>query len=193
MQYRTLLFVSLISVIGLQSAYGFGCPHLPVVKDFNVNAFMGTWYQQASKGTFWFQGPGSCAKAEYALVDTGSVSVHNSQKGLFGEQNVEGTAVLSDPKSGEGTLKVTLHTPVGQQTADLSVLATDYNNFAILCSCKTVIIPFKSCWILTRKQKLEGDDKTDVDKKIDAAFDHINQNKDTPKRSAFSVTSQNNC
>ncbi|KAG8286510.1 apolipoprotein D-like [Homalodisca vitripennis] len=171
------------------------CPNLTPVQSFNVAKYLGTWYQQASFGTFFSQGFSRCAKAEYTLDSaSGKIHLKNSQKTIFGkDEAVSGTVALADPTKNEGKLDISLELPFGTVKGQLLVLATDYDNYAIVYSCRTFFgYPMKHAWILTRKQDLEGDDKTKVEALVDAALTDISS-KGGPKKTDFWKTCQKNC
>nr|AEA76321.1 polycalin [Mamestra configurata] len=111
------------------------CPTVTGVSDFNVNNYLGTWleaarYPQSAQ-------TGQCNRATYAQGATaGVVSVQNSQVASEVLATISGQAV---PVTGQpGVLAVTLNTASGSSVQNLVVLATDYNNYALVYSCKAV-------------------------------------------------------
>lgn len=69
---------STVSRVGAQIPFFTSCPHVKVVQDFDVEAYLGLWYEQ-EKYPFIFQLGGKCVTAEYTLRPDGKVGVFNRQ------------------------------------------------------------------------------------------------------------------
>lgn len=67
-----------ILLVTAQIPYFTQCPHVSVVPNFDVEAYLGLWYEQ-EKYPFIFQLGGKCVTAEYTLRPDGKVGVFNRQ------------------------------------------------------------------------------------------------------------------
>lgn len=129
------------------------CPTYDVVTDFNLEAYLGTWYQAAVNHEFQARFGGQCVNAEYAAIDAGTISVDNSsqqgEEGAFeARTHVTGTARLADPESDEARLLVSL-TSVD---SPYNVLKTDYTSYALVYSCtETSKGKVQAAYLLTRE------------------------------------------
>lgn len=68
-----------------------GCPNLPVVHEFDVNRYLGVWFE-VQKYPFIFTLGGKCVTAEYGLTNDGKVSVFNKQIRNGRENTISGVA-----------------------------------------------------------------------------------------------------
>uniref|UniRef100_A0A1B6JTI0 Lipocalin/cytosolic fatty-acid binding domain-containing protein n=1 Tax=Homalodisca liturata TaxID=320908 RepID=A0A1B6JTI0_9HEMI len=170
------------------------CPNLTPVQSFDIAKYLGTWYHQASTENFASYGPSRCAKTEYTLDSTtGIVHIKNSIKSKLGEETITGSMELADPTKDEGKLNIKLQFPFGTAAGQVLVLATDYDNYAIIYTCRMFSgVPTKHAWILTREQHLDGDARAKVEALVDVAFAEISS-QGGPKKSDFRKTGQENC
>ncbi|XP_054284723.1 apolipoprotein D-like [Macrosteles quadrilineatus] len=142
------------------------CPQLHVKQNFNLEKYMGVWYQQASAHTE-FEGKGRCITAIYTYNnDTEIINVTNTKiepsNKFF---SMEGTAVLQDPDKKEGKLEVTfpLHFLNFKFTGPYWILDTDYELYAVVYGCKEFFwffhdyssVLFSRIQDLSAKKKLE--------------------------------------
>ncbi|XP_054268139.1 apolipoprotein D-like isoform X1 [Macrosteles quadrilineatus] len=201
MRLTVLLQLSLV-MCGVQHSLGQlvktgQCPSVSVKQDFDVNRYLGTWYQYATFGTRLFQGEGRCVTARYTLnTTTGGIDVFNSQipkEGTFPSMSsIKGTAELADPHNIEGKLIVTFPAPVIRSIrAPYWVLDTDYDSFAVVYSCVDARLAHAlSGWILTRVQDVDHSpqDKARLEAKVAEVLTEANL-----PRSLFVITDQGNC
>ncbi|XP_050510924.1 apolipoprotein D [Diabrotica virgifera virgifera] len=143
------------------------CPEVSVEQNFNAAAYLGKWYEQQKYPIIWELGA-KCVTANYSLNSDGTVKVYNQQINILGQkEDITGEARLDSDK-GEAKLLVTFHNP--EVTAPYWVLSTDYENYAVVLSCDTVLgITGETVWILTRAQNPSQDI-------IDAALDVVKKN-----------------
>lgn len=138
-----LIFLVLLGLTQSQLIIDSPCRELNVKNNFDVESYMGKWYE-IEKYEQYFQLGGNCVTAEYTLnTTTSEVIVLNSLTYLQdnSSQNVnyslQGIAVVSFPKviPIEGKLNVSFF----NQPADRSnywILDTDYVNYSIVWSCE---------------------------------------------------------
>ncbi len=85
------------------------CDNYTFVPELNLQQYDGTWYE-VYKDLFdeTFQKGGSCVKAEYTILDSGNVSVFNSEILPSGEEStIEGYAFyVGDNTGGELSVKL---------------------------------------------------------------------------------------
>lgn len=130
------------------------CPTPQLEQDFDINRYMGRWYE-AARMFNPFQW-GDCTTADYSLNDDGTVKVINAQN-IFGKLNtIEGTATKLPGT--EGSLNVVFEgTPDSGDGSNYDVLDTDYDTYALVYTCSNVQVPLlpiqkkiEYSWILTR-------------------------------------------
>ncbi|XP_066203505.1 apolipoprotein D [Saccopteryx leptura] len=128
------------------------CPTPPVQEDFDVNKYLGRWYE-IEKIPVSFE-KGSCIQANYSLNENGNIKVINQELRSDGTVNqIEGEASqvnLTEPAKLE--VKFFWFMP----SAPYWVLATDYENYALVYSCTTIVWLFHvdHVWILGRNPYL---------------------------------------
>ncbi|KAM9582777.1 apolipoprotein D [Trichechus inunguis] len=128
------------------------CPNPPVQENFDVNKYLGRWYE-IEKIPVTFE-KGSCIQANYSLMENGNVKVINQEVRPDGSVNqIEGEATqvnLTEPA------KLGVKFFWLMPSAPYWVLATDYENYALVYSCTTFLWLFHMdhVWILGRNRFL---------------------------------------
>ncbi|KAK2493585.1 hypothetical protein MC885_020282 [Smutsia gigantea] len=123
------------------------CPAPPVQEDFDVNKYLGRWYE-IEKIPVSFE-KGSCIQANYSLMENGNIKVINQEMRPDGTVNqIEGMKFMN-PKFLDSDGEVMPSSPYW-------VLATDYENYALVYSCTTIVWLFHMdhVWILGRNPYL---------------------------------------
>ncbi|XP_023024212.1 apolipoprotein D [Leptinotarsa decemlineata] len=150
------------------------CPSVNVVQNFDVEKYMGKWFEQ-EKYPFFHETGGKCISAEYSLNPNGTVKVLNSKIDISSgnSSSAEGNARLASD-TGEAKLLVQFPSNPVKREAPYWVLSTDYNTYSIVWSCgemKSSSIRF--LWILTR----ERNPKKEIIEKAYAILDEQNISK----------------
>ncbi|XVF35529.1 hypothetical protein REPUB_Repub18cG0153600 [Reevesia pubescens] len=84
---------------------------MEVVKNLDINRYMGRWYEIASFPSRFQPRNGVNTRATYTLNEDGTVHVLNETFTDGKRGSIEGTAYKADPKSDEAKLKVKFYVP----------------------------------------------------------------------------------
>ncbi|XP_011307801.1 apolipoprotein D [Fopius arisanus] len=179
----TLTLAGLFSVVVAQVPGFEGCPDVETISTFDVENYMGKWYEQY-RYFMIFEAGGKCVTANYSLNNDETVKVVNAQvNSLLGfPSQIEGSARIVDPKD-PGKLAVKF--PVSPFEGSYWILDTDYDSYAAVWSCQSLLVAnTQFAWILTREQN--------------PPQDVIEKAKDAFKKNSISVdlflkTNQENC
>ncbi|KAK9869281.1 hypothetical protein WA026_003033 [Henosepilachna vigintioctopunctata] len=185
-----MLKIFVILIVGICGTQGQvpvldDCPDFDVVENFDLNRYLGKWYEQYRYANF-FELMGKCVTAEYSLNANGSVNVHNAQVNILTgkPKTIDGYAV----PAGEITeAKFIVNFPVGgfSPNAPYWVLDTDYETYSVVWSCeKLPLISTRFLWLLSREQNASDE----TVKKMYAVLDKYNID-----RSFMVSTEQENC
>ncbi|XP_026333313.1 uncharacterized protein LOC113240270 [Hyposmocoma kahamanoa] len=127
--------------------------NINVVTDFDVGRYLDVWYDIESYPAEFQEG--TCGKAEYKLGPSDTVDVTNTQVVAQRLDIIKGTAVVVSP---DGSAKLNVTFPIRGTddtiTSPYWVLATDYENFALVYSCYEIDEEYKrvNSWKLSRQQ-----------------------------------------
>lgn len=130
------------------------CPQQDVVQNFDVSRYTGVWYENRKYFAI-FQLGGACVSATYSLEPNSAVvKVVNSQTVAGFQNNITGTATVTEPSKNEGKLTVAFF---GEQDEDSNywVLDTDYTTYTVVWSCQNRFFDTfntQFLWILTRER-----------------------------------------
>ncbi|KAK9869278.1 hypothetical protein WA026_003030 [Henosepilachna vigintioctopunctata] len=185
-----MLKIFVILIVGICGTQGQvpvfdDCPDFDVVENFDLNRYLGKWYEQYRYVNV-FELMGKCNVAEYSLNANGSVNVHNEQVNtLTGKiKTIDGNAV---PVGEITEAKFIVNFPQGGvfSNAPYWVLDTDYETYSVIWSCeKHLFVSSRFLWLLSREQN--ASDKTV--KKMYAVLDKFNID-----RSLMVSADQENC
>merc|ERR1712012_501206 len=156
---KMILNIVHILILYFSLAHGYepsigSCPDLRGIRNFAVTNYTGRWYEY-SRLFLIPEYHGKCVRATYTDNHDGSVKVFNEQINSDTELYVfiNGNARIVDPEYAE--LVVNFDTvPVEQTRPNYRVLATDYDNFAIVYDCVDFLglAKAESLWFLTREE-----------------------------------------
>ncbi|XP_053671598.1 apolipoprotein D-like [Anopheles nili] len=148
------------------------CPEHPVHVNFDVERYLGLWYE-IRRYEQVFQLGGECVTAEYSLNADDSVRVFNSM--VVPPSQVRssdiGRAVIAFPDGSplEAKLNVTFDAAPVEVSANYWVLGTDYDSYAVVWGCFGVggTLRAESAWILSRTPVLSVDAAAEAQEYID--------------------------
>ncbi|KAG7487392.1 hypothetical protein MATL_G00022930 [Megalops atlanticus] len=144
-----LLLPLLLPLVSGQVFHWGSCPDATVQPSFELQKYLGKWYEIARLPNIWQRG--DCAEANYSMRADESIKVVNTEL-MNGKPNtVEGTAVVQDfnepAKLGVSCSYFSPYSPYW-------VLYTDYETVAAVYSCTGVmgIFHVDYAWIIGRSR-----------------------------------------
>ncbi|XP_045775390.1 apolipoprotein D-like [Maniola jurtina] len=127
------------------------CPDYQPMANFNVNRFLGTWYE--AERFFTVSELGSrCVTTKYESTPEGRILVNNEiTNALTGLKRVMGGSLQMIGREGEGRLIIKYSTLPNSYDNEYSILDTDYESYAVMWSCSGIgPVHIQNAWILTR-------------------------------------------
>jgi len=148
-------FVVLGSILGAQAqvpSLG-GCPKVATIDGFDLDRYLGHWYEQARFSAI-FEAGQVCANANYSIKDDGHIKIYNYGQDKSGKTvEATGDAYIPD-KNDAGKLKLRFSSsaPYG----DYWIVDTDYDNYTLIYSCTDFIVThLELAWVLTRDKEID--------------------------------------
>ncbi|KAM4605959.1 uncharacterized protein ACJ7VT_016228 [Polymixia lowei] len=145
-----LLFL-ILPLVTAQTYHWGPCPNLKVQPNFNLQQYLGKWYEIEKLPASFERG--KCIEANYAVRSDGTIRVVNSQFYKDKVRWVEGTAVVEDPREPARLgVSFSYFTPYSPYW----VLTTDYASVSVVYSCSDILRLFHVdyAWILGRARFL---------------------------------------
>ncbi|XP_065165519.1 apolipoprotein D-like [Atheta coriaria] len=129
------------------------CPEYLPMTDFDMNRFLGKWYEAERYFTF-SEIVSRCVVTDYAKSASGRIFVSNEVTNrLTGVKRVINGNMEVLGKGDEGRIHVKYATtPIPTETT-LTILDTDYDNFAVVWSCNGFgPVHTENAWLMTRER-----------------------------------------
>ncbi|CAG4986206.1 unnamed protein product [Parnassius apollo] len=129
------------------------CPDYQPMADFNINHFLGTWYE--AERYFSVSELGTrCVTTKYESTPEGRIIVSNEIiNSMTGMKRVLDGHLQMIGRDGEGRMFVKYAALPRPYDTEFSVLDTDYDNYAVMWSCSGMgPVHIQSAWILTRER-----------------------------------------
>ncbi|KAL1006541.1 hypothetical protein UPYG_G00073620 [Umbra pygmaea] len=147
-------FVLLLPLVSAQIYHWGPCPIPSVQPNFDLQKYLGTWYEIAKLPVATARG--KCIKADYTLRGDGTISVLNSRFYKDKVRIAEGTAVIQDPNN---PAKLGVSFSYFAPYSPYWVVSTDYVSGAVVYSCTDVfrIFHVDYAWIMGRSRFLPAD------------------------------------
>ncbi|XP_029935230.1 apolipoprotein Db [Myripristis murdjan] len=145
------LLLLVLPLVSAQTYHWGPCPTPKVQPGFNLQQYLGRWYEIEKLPASFARG--QCIEANYALRGDGTIRVLNSQFYKEKVRTAEGTAVVPDlrepAKLGVSFSYFTPYSPYW-------ILTTDYSSVAVVYSCTDILHIFHVdyAWILGRSRFL---------------------------------------
>ncbi|XP_071958966.1 apolipoprotein D-like [Antedon mediterranea] len=155
-----LVAVCLVGSISAQVYSRGPCPEVTVQENFDVNRYLGIWYEAARFYTT-FQKDSRCVVANYTLKDNGHINVLNS--GYFPGEGY-GSDVGDGKPNPDNPAKIGLKFNTLQPRGKYWVLDTDYDTYTLVHSCSSFFDLFnvQLNWILVRDSSLSTGDASKI-------------------------------
>lgn len=139
------------------------CHAVPVLPDFDSSRYLGKWFE-LERFPYVFENDLQCVTATYSVLNETAIRVSNYGFNTVKQKDESVVGYAFTPNSNEpNKLKVVLPVVVDgitiiENTADYIVVSTDYDNYAMVYSCRQIIpglIKFEISWILSRTKTLD--------------------------------------
>ncbi|XP_059482557.1 apolipoprotein D-like [Neocloeon triangulifer] len=158
------------------------CPDLTVQQNFDIDSYLGKWYQQKVYNVSFEQG--RCDFGEYLDNFNGTYTfIENAIRVSNGEFLQDYALAEIVGENGEAKLTITHYAETGIP-ADYWVLGTDYVNFAVVWSCRVEgTDSLRLSWILSRERQASNET-------LQLAYEVVRANNLTE---VYKTTDQENC
>ena len=125
-----------------------GCPSVNIQQNFELNKYLGKWYEIGRVKNVPYTASTRCGTAEYELQEDGTLKVINTCLLDSGYYPAIGTAYCEDNGTGQCYVRFSRFQPWG----DYKVLETDYDNYSVVWSCSSFwLFHVEYSWILARE------------------------------------------
>jgi apolipoprotein D and lipocalin family protein len=158
-QYILLSVLGLATICSAQIPSIGWCPDKRPMPGFDMDKYLGTWYEQERYFTVLEAGS-RCARTNYTKAIDGRVLVTNEiTNRLTGIKRVLDGEIREVPKLGEpSSLRVKYSTlPLPMET-QYTILDTDYNTYSVVWACSSFgpLVNSQSAWVMTRDRLPSG-------------------------------------
>ncbi|CAH2102875.1 unnamed protein product [Euphydryas editha] len=129
------------------------CPDYLPMANFNVNRFLGSWYEAERYFTVAELGT-RCVTTKYESTPEGRILVSNEiTNSLTGMKRVMEGSLQMIGREGEGRMIIKYPALSMPNDNEYSILDTDYDNYAVMWSCSGIgPVHVQNAWILTRER-----------------------------------------
>ncbi|XP_050344001.1 apolipoprotein D-like [Nymphalis io] len=127
------------------------CPDYQPMPNFNVNRFLGSWYEAERYFTVAELGT-RCVTTKYESTPEGRILVTNEiTNSLTGMKRVMEGSLQMIGREGEGRMIIKYPALSMPNDNEYSILDTDYDNYAVMWSCNGIgPVHIQNAWVLTR-------------------------------------------
>lgn len=145
------LLLLLLPLVSAQTYHWGPCPTPKVQPNFNLEQYLGKWYEIEKLPASFERG--KCIEANYAVRKDSTIQVLNVQFHKEKWRKAEGTAVILDPREpAQLGVSFSYFTPYSPYW----ILTTDYTSLSVVYSCTDILRLFHIdyAWILGRSRFL---------------------------------------
>jgi len=163
------IIIALFSTLFAQKKIWWGkCPEVPLIANFDLDRYGGTWYEVARYPMSFQSDEGHCGVVHYGKIDDTTVSVNNSEiqpakKGKMKRTFILGEAYQTEPETFPNKIHVgfEFNNKVANFFYNLFsgdgdnywVMETDYTRYSLVMHCdKKLMYANVYAWIMVRDQ-----------------------------------------
>lgn len=145
------LLLLLLPLVAAQTYHWGPCPIPKVQPNFNLEQYLGRWYEIEKLPASFERG--KCIEANYSIRKDGTIRVLNSQFYKNKVRVAEGTAIVQDPQEPS---RLGVSFSYFSPYSPYWVLTTDYSSLSVVYSCTDIfrIFRIEYAWILGRSRFL---------------------------------------
>ncbi|XP_014241450.1 apolipoprotein D-like [Cimex lectularius] len=156
----TLAVVCLMASLVKAQIPGIGwCPDKRAMAGFDIDRYMGTWYEAERYFTVLEAGS-RCARTNYTKAADGRILVTNEiTNRITGIKRVLDGEIRNVPKGGlDSKISVKYSTLPFPMETEYSILDTDYDSYSVVWSCSGIgpLVNTQSAWVMTRDRLPPG-------------------------------------
>lgn len=130
--------------------WGKGCPTVSGKENFDIQQYVGQWFQITALPFFFASSSDTCTWAKYTPLPNGNIAVNNTEIKNGKRSGVAGEAAPIENRSGELDVEF-FKKPSTTAESNYIILDTDYTEFAYIWSCGSLYFAHSPMlWILNR-------------------------------------------
>nr|XP_021200366.2 apolipoprotein D isoform X2 [Helicoverpa armigera] len=146
-----LLLLAFVATASAQIPSLGWCPDFQAMANFNMNRFLGTWYEAERYFTVTELGT-RCVTTHYTATPEGRILVTNEiTNSLTGFKRIMEGHLQKVGREGEGRVMVKYSSAPLPYDFEYSILDTDYDSYAVMWSCSGIgPVHTQNTWLLSR-------------------------------------------
>jgi len=130
--------------------WGKDCPTVSGKENFDIESYVGQWFQITALPFFFASSSDTCTWAKYSLLPNGNIAVNNTEVKNGKRSGVTGEAAPIENRSGELDVEF-FKKPSTTAKSNYIVIDTDYDEYAYIWSCGSLWFAHSPMlWILNR-------------------------------------------
>ncbi|XP_076466201.1 apolipoprotein D-like [Babylonia areolata] len=151
MMLKLIVLSACVMAAMAQSPSFGGCPTVPAQTTFDLNRYLGYWYEIYVFPTHFEKG--KCTRAKYSLKDDGHIEVYN--RGLENGTEVRAVGDAYCPNT-DHPANLLVRFAAGTPYGKYNVIDTDYDTYTLIYSCESIlgVAHIEFAWILARERQI---------------------------------------